>query len=133
LSRAQQGKRRRDGQGKRRREWEKGRERGWAGAVGEDEQGRGGLVGGRARRLDERAGSGDALGFGVGWAAPRRVGRAAAQAWRGRASRWAGGEEGRAGPRHEDGLMGQSGRAAQEGKRGARWANWGIGLLSLLF
>jgi hypothetical protein len=26
----------------RRREWEKGRERGWAGAVGEDEQGRGG-------------------------------------------------------------------------------------------
>jgi hypothetical protein len=48
--RAQQGKRRRDGQGKRRREREKGGERGWAGAVGEDGQGRGGLVSGRARR-----------------------------------------------------------------------------------
>jgi hypothetical protein len=64
----------------REREGESGRrgERGWVGAVGEDEQGRGGLVGGRARRLGERAGSGDTLGFGVGWAAPRRVGRAAA-------------------------------------------------------
>jgi hypothetical protein len=54
----------------RRREWEKGRERGWAGAVGEVEQGRGGLMGGthpQAATARTRVWGRGALGRGLAW------------------------------------------------------------------